>query len=135
VESGAQPPSCVPAIPKVAWTSPYASWSRGIPTDPSFFPIGVWLQLPSHAMELANLGVNIYIGNNAGTDSLTLLRRTSRRWGPFVIVFPPSAAPGAARQPTRDGAREGNAHGDEGVGEVALRPQRRAGRPNAPLGS
>jgi hypothetical protein len=75
VDGGAEndaspPPSCIPTIPKVAWTSPYAGWSRGIPTDPSFFPIGVWLQLPSHAMELANLGVNIYIGNNAGTDSL-----------------------------------------------------------------
>jgi hypothetical protein len=62
--------ACVPSIPAVAWTSPYAGWSRGIPTDPAFFPIGVWLQLPSHAQELANIGVNIYIGNNAQTDPL-----------------------------------------------------------------
>ncbi len=52
------------------WTSPYAAWSRGIPTDPSFFPIGVWLQGSWHATELAGLGINIYVGNNAGTDSL-----------------------------------------------------------------
>jgi hypothetical protein len=62
--------ACVPAIPAVSWTSPYAGWSRGVPTDPTFFPIAVWLQLPSHATELANLGVNIYLGNNAGTDAL-----------------------------------------------------------------
>jgi hypothetical protein len=63
-------PSCVPAIPKLTWTSPYAGWTRGVPTDPSFFPIGVWLQLPSHASELQKIGVNVYVGNNAGTDPL-----------------------------------------------------------------
>src|SRR5580700_1259009 len=62
--------ACVPTIPTVAWTSPYAGWTRGIPTDPTFFPIAVWLQLPSHAMELAGIGVNIYLGNNGGTDPL-----------------------------------------------------------------
>ncbi len=62
--------SCVPAIPAIAWTSPYAGWSRGVPADPSFFPIGVWLQGSWHATEMASLGVNVYIGNNAGTDSL-----------------------------------------------------------------
>jgi hypothetical protein len=62
--------SCVPAIPSIAWTSPYAGWTQGIPTDPTFFPIAVWLQLPSHAMELAGIGVNIYLGNNGGTDPL-----------------------------------------------------------------
>jgi hypothetical protein len=62
--------ACVPAIPQVAWTSPYAGWSRGVPTDPTFFPIGVWLQGSWHATELAGLGINVYIGNNAGTDSL-----------------------------------------------------------------
>jgi hypothetical protein len=67
---GSPLPACVPAIPNVAWTSPYAGWSKGIPTDPTFFPIGVWLQIPQHAMELSKLGVNIFIGNNAGTDTL-----------------------------------------------------------------
>jgi hypothetical protein len=60
----------VPAIPQVSWTSPYAGWSRGIPTDPSFFPIAVWLQGSWHATELHNLGINIYVGNNGGTDAL-----------------------------------------------------------------
>jgi hypothetical protein len=67
---GASLSACAPAIPRVAWTSPYAAWSRGVPTDPTFFPIAVWLQGSWHATELANLGINIYVGNNSGTDSL-----------------------------------------------------------------
>ncbi len=63
-------PSCTPTIPQIPWTSPYAGWSRGIPTDPSFFPIAVWLQGSWHAQELHDLGINIYVGNNAGTDPM-----------------------------------------------------------------
>jgi len=69
-EGGTTPSACAPTIPTVAWTSPYAAWSRGIPTDPTFFPVAVWLQGSWHATELAGLGINIYVGNNAGTDSL-----------------------------------------------------------------
>ena len=69
-EAGTTPSACGPTIPSVAWTSPYAGWTRGIPTDPSFFPIAVWLQGSWHAAELAGLGINIYVGNNSGTDSL-----------------------------------------------------------------
>jgi hypothetical protein len=61
---------CVPSIPNIPWTSPYAGWSRGIPTDPNFFPIVVWLQGSWHAQELSQLGINIYLGNNSGTDLL-----------------------------------------------------------------
>lgn len=68
---GAPVGSCVPTVPEISWTSPYAAWSRGIPTDPTFFPIAVWLQGSWHAAEMAQLGVNIYVGNNAGTDPLT----------------------------------------------------------------
>ncbi|MGH7293462.1 MAG: hypothetical protein ACRELB_00945 [Polyangiaceae bacterium] len=66
----APPSACAPAIPQVPWTSPYAGWTRGIPSDPGFFPIAVWLQGSWHATELAQLGVNIYVGNNAGTDPM-----------------------------------------------------------------
>jgi hypothetical protein len=74
-DGGGTPPtdgaaSCVPSIPQIAWTSPYAGWSRGIPSDPKFFPISVWLQGSWHATEMAQLGINIYVGNNAGTDPL-----------------------------------------------------------------
>lgn len=62
--------SCVPTLPEVAWTSPYAAWTRGVPKDPAFFPIAVWLQGSWHATEMHDLGINIYVGNNAGTDAL-----------------------------------------------------------------
>jgi len=63
-------PSCAPQIPALSWTSPYAGWSRGVPTDPKFFPIAAWLQLPSHAQELHDLGVNIFLGNNGDVDPI-----------------------------------------------------------------
>jgi hypothetical protein len=67
---GAPASACVPAIPQLPWTSPYAGWTRGVPTDPHFFPIAVWLQGSWHATELSQLGINIYVGNNAGTDPI-----------------------------------------------------------------
>jgi hypothetical protein len=83
--SGGTP--CVPPIPMVAWTSPYAGWSRGIPTEPTFFPIAVWLQIPMHAMELSNIGINIYIGNNAGTDTLMAADLTTLKGlGMYAII-------------------------------------------------
>lgn len=69
-DDGGVLPACVPVVPHPSWTSPYAGWTRGLPTDPSFFPIAVWLQLPSHATELSQIGINVYVGNNAGTDPL-----------------------------------------------------------------
>jgi hypothetical protein len=79
--------ACVPAIPQVAWTSPYAGWSRGVPTDPSFFPLGVWLQGSWHATEMGGLGVNVYIGNNSGTDSLASADlATLKAQGIYAIV-------------------------------------------------
>jgi hypothetical protein len=77
-DSGALPLSaCVPAIPQIPWTSPYAGWSRGIPTDPSFFPIAVWLQGPWHATEMHQLGINVFVGNNAGTDPIAVTDLTT----------------------------------------------------------
>jgi hypothetical protein len=79
--------ACVPAIPSVAWTSPYAGWSRGVPTDPTFFPIAVWLQQSFHATELAQLGVNVYVGNNAGTDPLAAADlATLKQNGIYAII-------------------------------------------------
>jgi hypothetical protein len=79
--------ACVPAIPNVPWTSPYAGWSNGIPTDPAFFPIAVWLQGSWHATELAQLGVNIYVGNNAGTDSMAVTDlATIKKLGMYAIL-------------------------------------------------
>ncbi len=86
-EGGTTPSACGPTIPNVAWTSPYAGWTRGIPTDPGFFPIAVWLQGSWHATELAGLGVNIYVGNNSGTDSLAASDlATLKGQGMYAIV-------------------------------------------------
>jgi len=81
--------ACVPTVPTIAWTNPYAGWSRGIPTatDPTFFPISAWLQGSWHATEMAALGINIYVGNNAGTDSLAAADlATLKAQGIYAIV-------------------------------------------------
>jgi hypothetical protein len=35
---------------------------NGLPSDPSYFPIGVWLQRPSLAPEYKAIGVNLFVG-------------------------------------------------------------------------
>ncbi len=42
--------------------SPYAAWENGPPTDPDFFPIGVWLQDPGLAPRYQEAGMNMYVG-------------------------------------------------------------------------
>jgi hypothetical protein len=37
-------------------------YENGLPTESSYFPIGVWLQSPSHASEFKAIGVNLFIG-------------------------------------------------------------------------
>jgi hypothetical protein len=39
-----------------------ARWENGPPADPSFFPIGVWLQDPRLASQYKEIGVNLYVG-------------------------------------------------------------------------
>ncbi len=45
-----------------AQQSPYASWKNGVPTDPNFFPIAVWLQSPAVAPKYRAAGFNVYVG-------------------------------------------------------------------------
>ena len=40
----------------------YAKWTRGPPSDPSYFPIAVWLQSEGNATKYAAIGVNLFIG-------------------------------------------------------------------------
>ena len=42
--------------------SPYSAWTHGPPTDPSFFPIAVWLQNPNSAAKYRDAGINTYVG-------------------------------------------------------------------------
>lgn len=43
-------------------TSPYVQWSNGPSTDPTYFPIGVWVQSPANAARYQAIGVNLYVG-------------------------------------------------------------------------
>lgn len=43
-------------------SSPYARWSRGLPADPGFFPLAVWLQDPRNAPRFQEAGINLYVG-------------------------------------------------------------------------
>lgn len=43
-------------------TTPYIRWKKGLPKDPKFFPIAVWLQNPDNAERYKSAGFNIYVG-------------------------------------------------------------------------
>ena len=49
-------------LPWEGGPSYYTQWSHGPSSDPSFFPIAVWLQSPSNAGAYQALGVNTFIG-------------------------------------------------------------------------
>ena len=79
-----------PDDPHIAWKNPYAGWSRGIPTatDPDASSRsacgcrdrGTRPRWPA-------LGINIYVGNNAGTDSLAAADlATLKAKGIYAIV-------------------------------------------------
>ncbi len=40
----------------------YRKWTNGLPSEPDFFPISVWLQDPRNAARYKAMGVNLYIG-------------------------------------------------------------------------
>jgi hypothetical protein len=48
--------------PWAGGASYYGAWQHGPPSDPSFFPIAVWLQDPSRAADYEAIGINLYIG-------------------------------------------------------------------------
>jgi hypothetical protein len=49
-----------------------AVWTNGIPTDPGFFPIAVWLQPPSRAKAYRDAGFNLYVGLWSGPTATQL---------------------------------------------------------------
>jgi hypothetical protein len=40
----------------------YQRWDQGPSSDPSFFPVAVWLQKPSNAERFRKAGINLYVG-------------------------------------------------------------------------
>jgi len=45
-----------------AQTNEAPRFSRGLSSDPNYFPIAVWLQDPSQAMRYKSAGINVYVG-------------------------------------------------------------------------
>jgi hypothetical protein len=70
---GAAPPTTAP--------SPYAAWKNGPPTDPSYFPIGVWVQNTRNAKRYKEAGVNLYVALYRGPteDQLRDLKEAGMR--------------------------------------------------------
>ena len=61
-----------------------ATYQNGLPSDPSYFPIGVWLQQPSHAQEFEAIGINLFVGLNRGPTETQLVELA--RYGMPVIA-------------------------------------------------
>jgi len=60
--------------------SPYAQWTNGPPSDPSYFPIGVWLQStsPSRIASYQAAGFNLYVGLWEGPTETQLANLKSK---------------------------------------------------------
>src|SRR5262245_8133594 len=43
-------------------TAAIDGYPNGFPDDPTFFPIGVWLQSPEHAPAYKAIGINTFVG-------------------------------------------------------------------------
>src|SRR5262245_30041131 len=39
-----------------------ASYPKGLPRSPEFFPLAVWLQAPANAEKYRSIGINMYVG-------------------------------------------------------------------------
>lgn len=61
--------------------SPYEQWPLGPSADPSWFPIGVWLQEPELAERYKKAGINTYVGLWQGPTEkqLAVLRRAGMK--------------------------------------------------------
>lgn len=55
----------------------YDRWENGISSDPSYFPIAVWVQSPHNAERYKQAGINLYIGlwNGPTEEQLVALKR------------------------------------------------------------
>jgi hypothetical protein len=51
-----------PTTPSVPVETEYARWEKGLPSDPGYFPIAVWLQAPRNAPRFREAGINLYVG-------------------------------------------------------------------------
>ena len=49
-----------------------ARFANGLPRDPAWFPLGVWLQSPHNAQRYRDIGVNLYVGLYEGPTEAQL---------------------------------------------------------------
>ena len=65
------------AVLAVSAGSAKTDYLNGLPNDPGFFPIGVWLQSPHRAPEYKAIGINVFVGLWEGPteDQLAALAR------------------------------------------------------------
>jgi hypothetical protein len=67
-EAGAVPGDTF--LPWAGGAAYYAKWTHGPPSDPSFYPIMVWLQSPPNATKYKAVGINFFTGLYQGpTDA------------------------------------------------------------------
>ncbi len=85
----------------------FQAWENGPPSDPSYFPIAVWLQDPSNAKRYQEVGINLYVGLWKGPteEQLATLKAAGMR-----VICEPNAV-GMAHQD--DSTIVGWMHGDE----------------------
>jgi hypothetical protein len=65
-------------------TQGHAGYENGFPTDPGFFPIGVWQQSPFRAPQFKTIGVNTYVGLWEGPTEIQLSELA--RAGMFAVA-------------------------------------------------
>lgn len=59
-------------LPLLPAQAPTARFGNGLPRDPAFFPLGVWLQAPQNAARYRAIGVNLYVGLHEGPTEAQL---------------------------------------------------------------
>jgi hypothetical protein len=59
-------------LPWAGGAAYYKKWTHGPPSDPSFWPIMVWLQSPPNATKYKNVGINFFVGLYQGPTETQL---------------------------------------------------------------
>lgn len=117
---------CGPGLVRGATETEGKRWTHGLSEDPSFFPIGVWLQNPANAARYKAAGINLYVGLWRGPTSQQL--DALKQAGMLVICG--QNAVGLERR--EDRTIVGWMHGDEPDNAQSLGRGKGYGPPVAP---
>lgn len=119
-------PNVVDEVASLESHSPYARWQHGLPADPRFFPIAVWLQDPRNAARFKQAGINLYVALWQGPTDTQLAALTAA--GMPVICHQNRA--GLARKDNP--IIVGWMHGDEPDNAQEIRDPKTGGRRYGP---